>query len=684
MKNLSSEILFNSLNKLNVGIIIIDQNSNVVFSNDWISQHSVYQQEECVGKFIGDLFEGYNHSRLSDACQNALTLGLPTKLSNTFNSHPLPFYHKNYIGNAEYLIHQQISVKNIGSGDGNSLCEILIDNVSSSYRKEQMLKKLADENKQQQVKAEMANSAKSQFLANMSHEIRTPMNGVLGMLELLSSTTLTKEQQHFSNLAKTSADTLLHLINDILDFSKIEAGKLEVELIDFDLRSHLGDIVQALSIKAKEKHIEVILDDTGIDQNMVVGDPGRLRQIITNLVGNAIKFTNQGEIIVKAILTQTMNSKLNLEVMISDTGIGIPKEKCLTLFDPFTQVDASTTREFGGTGLGLSIVKQLCRLMKGDVFVTSKEGKGSVFNFNVILDESDKQSAMLPLANLHGCKILVVDDNATNRQMINKQLSLWGVAVIEAADGIQALDILESNDEHNFDLIIIDMQMPKMSGDMLCKKIKENPNLKTMKLIMLTSMGQRGDAKYFAELGFSAYLIKPVISSDLYHTMEIILDNGGALEKASPLVTKHYISSLKKVVPNNEGKILLVEDNRINQQVALGVLKRLGYQVEIAGNGLKALEALKSEDKNQPFELIFMDCQMPEMDGYQATQAIRSSSDGTINSTIPIIAMTANTMKGDKEKCLSVGMNDYISKPIDHKVVEYKITKWLNQDLNEE
>jgi len=414
---------------------------------------------------------------------------------------------------------------------------------------------------------------------------------------------------------------------------------------------------------------------------MVVGDPGRIRQIITNLVGNAIKFTKDGEVIIKAILfpNSVDSSKIILDVNVSDTGIGIPQSKCETLFDAFTQVDASTTREYGGTGLGLSIAKQLCQIMGGSISVSSEVNVGSTFNFTIALAQSEQHLDILPIENIKGLRVLLVDDNRTNRKVITNQLALWGVDTVEADSGEAALELLIKYDENFFSMAFIDMQMPHMSGDVLCKKIKAIPAWSSLKLVMLTSMGKRGDATYFADLGFSAYLIKPVIASDLHSTMEIIVNDGKVLAKATPLVTKHYISSLKKITKENCGKVLLVEDNRINQQVAMGILKRLGYKSEIAVNGIEALKMLKNVGESSPFEVVLMDCQMPEMDGYQATRAIRSCKDGSINKDIPIIAMTANAMVGDKEACLDAGMDDYLTKPIDYKLLEQKINHWLNK-----
>lgn len=671
-----SDIYYNSLNQLTMGVVVLNEEQEIIFFNQWMADYSGIEASSVIGKKIELVFEDYASSRLEGACVASLSLGLPTKLSTRFNPKPLALYVKNHWGDEDYRIHQQISVKNISSDAEARLCEILINDVTNTVKKESSLRKLADENQRQRAKAEQASRAKSQFLANMSHEIRTPMNGVLGMLDLLESTTLSKEQSHFSSLAKSSADTLLYLINDILDFSKIEAGKLDIELIEFDLKSHLGDLAQALSFKAKEKNIELILDDVAVEHPMVVGDPSRIRQVITNLVSNAIKFTHSGEVVIKAELQAIKGGELELRVTIDDTGIGIPEDKCSNLFEAFTQVDASTTREYGGTGLGLSIVKQLCQLMGGDIRVSSVVEKGSSFTFNIPLKVATTQLQVLPKIDLKNINVLVVDDNRTNRLVITNQLKLWGIEADEASSGAEALSILRSKNEGYYTLALIDMQMPHMSGDTLCKEIKSDKSHHNLKLIMLTSMGKKGDAQYFSNLGFSGYLIKPIVAKDLHKAIKIIVEGGNVLESAQPLVTKHYISSLEKETTRKTVSILLVEDNRVNQQVAIGILKRIGYQVDIAINGLEALECLKDSNE-KPYALVLMDCQMPEMDGYEATKIIRANSEKHYNENIPIVAMTANTMKGDREKCLAAGMNDYLSKPINPKLLEEKLKQWI-------
>jgi len=552
--------------------------------------------------------------------------------------------------------------------------------------------------KLQQQALDMAEESlrlKSEFLASMSHEIRTPMNGVVGMLGLLENSKLAKVQRHHVQLAQSSAQSLLLLINDILDFSKIESGKLDIECIDFNLTSLLSEFSQAIAIKAQEKGVELILDVGNVGNTVVLGDPNRLRQILTNLVGNAIKFTHQGDITIRTSLSIDKNNNDNKDTdsylfhcSITDTGIGIKSSEISQLFDSFTQSDSSTTRKYGGTGLGLAIVKQLCHLMNGEIKATSELGKGSCFEFTLTLQHSSQAQTVMPSFDCCDCSVLIVDDNSTNLEVLDGQLTEWGAKVTKANNAYEALQLVDKYPENYFQVAILDKQMPSLDGAMLAEKLKYHRNSQAIKLIMMTSMAERGDGKYFADLGFDAYFPKPVIPLDLYNALCVVLAEGEALSSASPLVTQHHLHSLLANEPEitfaSDTKLLIVEDNRINQSVLLGVLSNLGLTADVASNGQEALTCLSSTNKNSAYQLVIMDCQMPEMDGYQATQAIRAGQAGAHNVGVPILAMTANAMKGDKEKCLKSGMDDYLTKPIEKDVLTNRLSCWLEpvQDTN--
>ena len=651
-------------------ILVLDAKGRIVRFNPYLERISGYTLDEVRGKdWFSNFSPARNHTKIRAQFQEAMrdikTRGIVNPIvAKDGSEREIEWYDK--------------TLKDV-DGNVNGLLAVGLDVTE----RKQMEKKV----KEAKEIAEAANVAKSEFLANMSHEIRTPMNGIIGMTELVLGTDLTADQRKYLEMSKMSADSLLALINNILDFSKIEAGKMELEAIDFNLRVTLENAADTLALKAHEKGLELTCHIRPDVPTALIGDPGRLRQIIVNIAGNSLKFTEEGEIVIRVEKESETDDSVKLHFMVSDTGIGIPQDKLDSIFNSFEQVDGSTTRKYGGTGLGLSITRQFVEMMGDKIKVESPNrfrleedsntrnrelpigGPGSIFHFTVSFELSRSKDIRDPRPkpqDLSGMPVLIVDDNYTNRILLQEMIKSWGLVPTITANGKEAIDRFNEafGSGTPYRLILLDMQMPELDGFDVARIIKDAPSGKDVKIIVLSSIGQRGDSDRCKEIGISGYLPKPIKQSELLDA--IMMTMGLPSEETPPIITRHKIYEKRKSF-----NILLAEDNLINQTLAIKLLETRGHRVTLASNGIEAVDAFKKSD----FDLILMDIQMPKMDGFEATREIRKLETGNPQQSpvanhqssiysIPIIAMTAHAMTGDREKCIDAGMDDYVSKPI--------------------
>lgn len=649
-------------------VAITDVQGTIISTNDKFSEISGYSREELLGKNHRMLNSGHHPTAFFEEMFGTITAGKA--------------WHGEICNRAKdgHLYWVDTTVVPFLGSDGKPVNYIAIRSDISK------LKTIELDLIEAKEAAETATQHKSEFLANMSHEIRTPMNGVIGMTGLLLETELTPKQHSYAKATMSSADALLVIINDILDFSKIEAGKLKLESIPFDLQLLAEDVVELMAIKCYGLDLEMLLRYKPGTPRFVVGDPGRVRQILLNLLSNAIKFTEQGHVLLTVESIESTQEALLFQISIEDTGIGIAEDRVSQIFNKFVQEDNSTTRKYGGTGLGLAICQQLSHLMHGDITVKSEKGKGSAFIVTIQLDVNKELPVKFDIKDqtiLHGLKVLIVDDNEIARTIILEQLDAMQMCLVSSASAKEAIKTIQDAiaDNDPFDIVITDDQMPNMSGETLIKEITENNLLSDGAMVLVTSSPYKGQGPFLKGVGLNGYLTKPTYPYEIMHILALIW-NAKKQGKDVQLITHNM---LKETVIRqrdkpifSDARVLLTEDNPVNVIVATEILRGYGCTITTAENGLEALE----EVKKQPFDLIFMDCQMPKMDGFEATAEIRALERQQVIKKIPIIAFTANAMRSDEEDCINAGMDDFITKPISPQNLEKVLSKWLSHKIS--
>ena len=639
VSNECSEIL----NQLNLGIAVVDSDYKIVFWNQWLVSHSGFDEKMVVGQSLLEVYPKLKGTRLQQAIQASTKQKLPSVLSRVFNPSPLPLYDK-----SNHRIKQSITVKPFSNCPNCSVIQII--DVTSSVAREKALEK-------QVIERRNAEQAKSAFLANMSHEIRTPLNGIIGMLELLQGEELPTKLIQYLNIATNSADALLFIINDILDFSKIEAGKVDISPVEFEILPFFQEVISGFAVNAHKKGIELIFDASQLNNTTVVADKQRLRQIVSNLISNAIKFTEKGEVVIEAYIQRISHQHFQLVCKILDTGIGIEPHIITKLFEPFQQSDCSISRRFCGTGLGLAIAKQLCHLMGGDISLSSRVGEGSCFEFDVLL-HIDEQIPAVKLLLKKSC--LIAEANQSSNAILAKQLKAWGARVRQISDAKNVINVISKPTDYDYVFL---------TSDIFIQVENELKAWQKKHVTQLVIMQQ--DWQTLPSSALYWQIIKPIYKSDIQALTQDTLP---------PHLESHEDTQKNPIQSralSSEHIVLVVEDNPINQIVAKECLKRLGYQFSIVDNGERALDYLK--EPQHSVDLILMDCQMPVMDGFTCTSKIRAGECGEVYQAIPILALTANVIESERDRCLNHGMNDFLSKPINLELLAVMLHKWLDK-----